>query len=144
MAPLITKQIQEQLTEHKAVDLQKHVVDEDEGDEVVVKGKMENRDAVWWEGWRKRLRTDDDGDYVKSGQSDDEDDEGGHHQLKRKNRPAPAAVKNEDDDMDEEDEIKPIDVKTLVPLVSDSKAKPELRIMIKVPKSATFVYETIN
>lgn len=119
MATLITKQIQEQLTEHKAVDLpdaMNIVVDKEE----IFQGKLEDGDDVWWEGWRKRLRTGNEGQFVRRGQSDDEGE------LKRKSTPPPVKLEIED-----EDAFKPIDVSSLPP-PPDLKNNPEIRVMIKV------------
>ena len=63
---IITKSIQDQLSDYKA-----HTVnyDGDEGDvpvvqagadleDVVLRGRLDDEDTVWWRSWRKRLRVE--------------------------------------------------------------------------------------
>lgn len=63
---IITKSIQDQLSDYKA-----HTVnyDGDEGDapvvqagaaleDVIIRGRLDDEDAVWWRSWRKRLRVE--------------------------------------------------------------------------------------
>lgn len=127
MVSPMTKQIQEQLAEHKAIDLHRYINSNDpvieSGD--VVRGTMEQRDEVWWEGFRKRLRTGRaDGEFVKSGQSDSEAE--GDEEWKRK-----AAKGAPLSDVKEEEELTILDVKNL-PAPADLKQNPGLRIMVKV------------
>ena len=67
---IITKSIQDQLTDYRAHTAS--FVDDDvesDGDAVVMKGRLEGEEEMWWEGWRKRLRTDTASMGVKKGKS---------------------------------------------------------------------------
>jgi SWI/SNF-related matrix-associated actin-dependent regulator of chromatin subfamily B protein 1 len=63
---IITKSIQDQLSDYKAHTFNH---DGDEGDapvvqaaaaleDVVLRGRLDDEDAVWWRSWRKRLRVE--------------------------------------------------------------------------------------
>lgn len=118
VATLVTKQIQEQLSEHKTSELQQLDVLDLTADDQPMKGFLEGSDETFWEQWRKRLRIGTDGEFVRSGKGDDSSQE---DDLRRKNI---IAVK------EEEDFDKPLDVSKL-PQVN-IKRDTELRIMIKV------------
>ena len=103
MHSLITKQIQEQLTEHKASDVQRHVNansvhDVDETSEAIECGANDDKEDAWWEQWRARLH-------------------GSEDQVK----------------IEEMDDLVPLDVASLPRDQPDVKGGPlELRILVKV------------
>ena len=125
-ASLIVKQIQDQLAEYRQhhVDLNPEMVFRSQHTEsTVIRGTLEDeKDDVWWERWRKRLRTGEAlGEFVKSGDEADGDDD--EVSLKHKD---PGVVKEEAVDRDVIDVDKPR-------AASPSKEpNEELRILIKV------------
>ena len=74
MSNLIAKQIEEQLSEHKTSEIHKHIHPTEviEIDPEPSMGVLDDREAIWWKGWKKRLRgvgeDEDSGD-----EADDED-----------------------------------------------------------------------
>lgn len=114
IAPIISKQIQEQLSEHKISHADLDMPDASSEDQAI-RGQLEDEDDGFWEMWRKRLNTTEDGDLAEKQPADRAND-----------------VKTEANDVMVKEEVfdAPMVVSRL-PRV-DIKRDTELRIMIKV------------
>lgn len=113
---ILSKAIAEQLSEYRAsISEETPQVSEPESGRL----KEEEEDATWWEGWRKRLRTEK--GYVKIGKDKDES------KRKRKmistDTPMDIVKKEEPDVVDADVDLNPI---------LDEKSDHELRVIRKV------------
>jgi SWI/SNF-related matrix-associated actin-dependent regulator of chromatin subfamily B protein 1 len=111
---VVSKSIAEQLSEFRASMSEDLPV----GSEPVL-GSLDDDDVSWWEGWRKRLRTEK--GYVKIGKDESS--------RKRKNNGV-AAKKEVSELADITTDIKP--------MVVDKAADKELRVILKVGNSSLF------
>lgn len=115
---LTTKSIQDQLSDYEA-----HSHESSSSPQALaegIKGNLDDKDAEWWEGWRKRLKTPS--SFVKSGLR--------QHAERRARKRRKVVVDDLEDAEDLEDQ--PMTLDEIAMGVSEDDPREDLRILIKV------------